>query len=153
MPNFKTLGTFHYMFDKEKEPLTITPYLGKDDSDPLGLGKPEYGEPIEVEEPITLTTNPAITYQQGSGGEMKVSILVWSSRTSGYKKGTKVYRQRTGETYTVTDSAALTHSQLTYYQLRRNGDEDDGQPASAGNTGEATEQVSDESWGEDPLGL
>jgi len=141
------------MFDKEREPLTITPYLGKDDSDPLGIGKSEYGTPIEVEEPITLTANPAITYQQGSGGAMEVSILVWSSRTSGFKKGAKVLRRQTGETLTVTGSAPLTHSQLTYYQLQRNGDDDDDQPTSAGSAGGTAEQVSDESGGEDPLGL
>ncbi|WP_125545375.1 hypothetical protein [Levilactobacillus lindianensis] len=153
MPSFKQQNTFHFMFDKEKEPLTITPYLGKDDSDPLGIGGAKYGTEIKVEEPITLTANPAITYQQGSGGAMEVSILVWSSRTSGFKKGTKVLRRQTGETFTVTGSAPLTHSQLTYYQLQRNGDDDAEQSTSARSTGDASEQVPNEFGGEDPLGL
>lgn len=153
MPNFRRLNTFHFMFDKMKEPLTITPYLGKDGSDPLGLDGQEWGTPLSVVEPITTTDNPAITYQSGSGGDMEVSILVWSSRTPGFKKRTKVHRKLTGETYEVTNSSTLTHSQLTYYQLRRNGgDKHEQQASDAGSTGTA-KQVSDESGGEDPLGL
>lgn len=141
------------MFDRMKEPLLITPYLGTDDSDPLGLDGQSWGTPLSVVEPITTTSNPAITYQQGSGGEMQVSILVWSSRTSGYKKGTKVLRKNTGETYRVTSSAPLTHSQLTYYTLQRNGGDKVEQPTSADGSSDGAQQVPDESGGEDPLGL
>lgn len=141
------------MFDRMKEPLTITPYLGKDDSDPLGINGQSWGTPLDVVEPVTTTSNPAVTYQQGSGGAMQVSILVWSSRTAGFKKGTKVLRKNTGETYEVTDSAPLTHSQLTYYMLQKNGGDGDEQPASANSSGDGAQQVPDESGGEDPLGL
>lgn len=141
------------MFDKMKEPLTITPYLGKDGSDPLGLGGQDWGTPLKAIEPITLTANPGITYQSGSGGDMEVSILVWSSRTPGFKKGTRVLREQTGETYTVTGEAPLTHSQLTYYQLQRNGGDNDEQPAGSNSSGDGAKQVPDESGGEDPLGL
>lgn len=151
MPNFQQQNTFHFMFDRIREPLTIQPYLGKSD-DSLGLGKPEYGTPIKVVEPITTTSNPAITHQQGSGGEMEISVLVWSSRTAGYKKGTLVTRDSTGETYTVTDSAPLTHSQLTYYMLQRNGG-DENEPNGDGSTGGSADQVSNEPGGEDPLGV
>ncbi|WP_214464530.1 hypothetical protein [Levilactobacillus brevis] len=153
MPNFQNLNTFHFMFDRNKEPLTIKPYLGNDGSDPLGLGGQSWGTPRDVVEPLTTTSNPAITYQQGSGGEMEVSILVWSSRTSGYKKGTKVLRKNTGETYEVTGEAPLMHSQLTYYTLRRNGDDDDEQPTNGDSSGNGAGKVPDESGGEDPLGL
>lgn len=141
------------MFDREKEPLHITPYLGKNDSDPLGIDGQEWGTPLDVVEPITTTSNPAITYQQGSGGEMQVSVLVWSSRTSGYKKGTKVLRKNTGELFEVTGSTPLTHSQLTYYTLQRNGGSKNEQPTGSDDSGDGAVKVPDESGGEDPLGL
>lgn len=153
MPSFRNLNTFHFMFEREKEPLKITPYLGKDDSDPLGLAGQEWGTPLDVVEPITTTSNPAITYPQGSGGAMKVSILVWSSRTSGYRKGTRVLRKNTGEVFEVTGSAPLTHSELTYYTLQRNGGSKDEQPAGSNGSGDGAVKVPDESGGEDPLGL
>lgn len=117
MNKFANFNSFDFMFKRLSRPLKITTFE-------LGSQKT-----IDVNEPLTVTNNPAITFQNGSGGDVPIYQAVWVSRTPGCRKETKVTDTLTGTTYTVTGITENMVANLVYYQLTKDEEEvNDKQP-------------------------
>jgi hypothetical protein len=95
------------MFKKLQRPLKITTEKGT----------------IEVNEPLIVTTNPAITFQNGGGGDVPIYQAIWVSRTAGYRKNTAVLDVLSGVEYKVISITESTNARLVYYQLTKDKEE------------------------------
>ena len=113
---------FDFMFNRTAEPLTITKPINQS-FDKLGRPVSNDSEPIHVNEPISISDNQAIRYQNGSGGEVQLTMINWVSRLPNMPKHTKVYRDNTEETFEVVSSSGVTRSGKVFYQLERVGDD------------------------------
>ncbi|WP_147441363.1 hypothetical protein [Lactobacillus sp. ESL0234] len=95
------------MFKRLQRPLKITTEKGT----------------IEVNEPLIVTTHPAITFQNGGGGDVPIYQAIWVSRTAGYRKNTAVLDVLSGVEYKVTSITENTNAKLIYYQLTKDKEE------------------------------
>ena len=107
MGSFVNFNSFNFMFKRLQRPLKITTEKGT----------------IEVNEPLIVTTNPAITFQNGGGGDVPIYQAIWVSRTAGYRKNTAVLDVLSGVEYKVTSITKNTNARLVYYQLTKDKEE------------------------------
>ncbi|VDG32880.1 hypothetical protein [Lactobacillus brevis] [Lactiplantibacillus mudanjiangensis] len=91
--------------------------------DELGRPVTDGSDPIHVNEPISISDNQAIRYQDASGGEMQITTINWVSKLPNMPKHTKVHRDNTDETFEVINSSGVTRSGKVFYQLERVGDD------------------------------
>lgn len=78
---------------------------------------------VEVNEPLIVTNNPAVIFQNGSGGDVPVFQAIWVSRMAGYRKNTTVLDVQSGIEYKVTGITENTNADLIYYQLTKDTEE------------------------------
>ncbi|VDG18782.1 hypothetical protein [Lactobacillus brevis] [Lactiplantibacillus mudanjiangensis] len=113
---------FDFMFNRTAEPLTITKTVNQS-FDKLGRPVSTDSDPIHVKEPISISDNQAVRYQNSSGGEMQLTTINWVSKLPNMPKHTKVHRDTTDETFEVVSSSGVTRSGKVFYQLERVGDD------------------------------
>ncbi len=116
--SFVNFNSFDFMFKRLQRPLKITTDK----------------EAIEVNEPLIVTNNPAVIFQNGSGGDVPIYQAIWVSRTAGYRKNTAVLDVLSGIEYKVTGITENTNAKLIYYQLTKDTEESNANSAGNQNT-------------------
>lgn len=120
---FQNFNNFDFMFNRMAQKLTITTTSsgGYDDE---GYPIKSEDSSVEVNEPLFNTQNPNTSYTNTDGGQYPTSQLYWSSKHSEFDKGTKVTSEK-GITYEVTAKSEDIGAELTYYTLKKVGDENE----------------------------
>ena len=120
---FDNFMNFAFAQDMVAEPLTVTVH-GRDSGK-----RDEHGQPVKatdqvlhVNEGITNSTNPNLSFNMVDGGQMPVGTLYWLSHTPHLPKGTTVVRDvEPSVQYQTINSGADIQAGLTYYQLKEMG--------------------------------
>lgn len=81
----------------------------------------ENGEEKKLKEPIVNQSNPNISYQNVSGGQLETGQLTWISKLENVPKNTEIELEN-GEKYKTTGAGQDITAGLTYYPIQKNNE-------------------------------
>ncbi|CAI2679534.1 hypothetical protein [Apilactobacillus apinorum] len=111
----QTFGAYKFMFNRLKQPLTITKH-SQNGYDDAGYPIKTSQESLQVNEPIVNSQNPNMTFPSMDGGQYSTDTLYWISRHGDFTKEDQV-KSEDGE-YKVTGRAKVL-PKLFFYTIKR----------------------------------